>query len=1049
MFRKVGWLPHFVVTAVSIAVVLSGCGGGDAIYPGERIAVSGTVTTPDDRVDGAAVPTVANIRQYKVAEAAKNLPIAGSVTQSSNADDNHVTLDSINVEIGAVDGQLSYAVSYNGNEMVSTERGIKKTGVADVLDRPKGTLLYERVEGGVEFYRSLEEAEFGKHGATPRSWNLKSGDIWIDVYTDFQAEGSTDTDADYLARGIWVYAPDDATSLDDYVYGAFADGNDPFDDDDLPLLKGRATYTGKDRATGLYANAKDQRNDFFSGDVTLMADFGDGDGLGRIEGRVHDIEIDGSTLPGIPQLTLRNTDIGPSHSGFFRGDTSMTFEGSSFTGKWGGQFFSKRARSTDPPGSVAGTFGAATEDGRESFLGSFNAYHTSDRVAIDLGGYLTDAVDEGKSPALLAAVIDREGVRGVGAAGVRKQGSPEEVTVNDLVHLGSLTKSMTSTMLATLVVDGTFSRGWGTTIADVFPELLAEIHDDYHSVELSQLVRMRGGIARDAEDWWSYPGNTDVVQRRYAIVRDNLRKSPAGSAGEFLYSNLSYMIAASMAEKLTGKNWETLMEERVFTPLGMVTAGFGAPGAPGAVDQPWGHRRNTRGAWRPNQHDNNPALGPAGTVHVSIEDWAKYIRLWFVDESPAILDRSTLDGLVTPDSGNYAAGWTVVRRDWAGGVALTHTGSNLNWYAVLWIAPNRGFAVLAVANSGETDLDKTFRFLDSIVYSLIVNEAPASGARLVGGGAGLNAMYPTVDFEMMDAANADSDTVAKAKAAVLAAMRGETLVASDTRLSQGGGDPAHVQSVYGVDGPSVSAEGYTEVGGPKRTSRGHEGRELKRITTDGEEDGSTIVRTSYVAGYTDIEAPTPAGDDTSYLNWGFWMDFEDALATGAGVDSVTAGVFVEGTSPVEAESLVRLTGSARYQGEAAGLYADDDGVRYFDARASLTADFGAGMVRGTISEFNIGGAPTPGTIVLGGGRLQALSDDKANMDATSALFIGKTSGNLAGHVLDDSTGAGWSGRFFTADHSAQPEYVAGTFGANTPDERLGIVGAFGASRQED
>ena len=1073
MFCRVDGVPRCAVVAVLIAVVPSGCGPGGAIDHDERVAVSSAVTTPlHDGVDQAAYPTAANIRQYKVAEAAQNVPRAGSVTQSSDADGSHVTLDSVNVEVSAIDGQLNYVVSYGGDELLSTKTGTEATRVAEVLDRPEGTQLYERVEGGVEFYRSLEEVdvEFGKHGATQRSLNLKPGDVWVDVYTDFQAEGSTDTDADYLARGIWVYVPDDATNLHDYEYGAFADGNDPFVQDNLAGLTGTATYTGEDSATGLYANAKEQQNEFFEADVTLTANFGYGGELGSIEGRIHDMETDGSTLPGNPRLTLRSANIGVSHSGFFDGDTGMTFEGKSFTGKWGGQFFSNGASSTETPGSVAGTFGAATEDGRESFLGSFNAYGTGDgvpngRAAIDLTRYVSDAVDQGKSAALFAAVIDAEGIKGIGAAGVRKQGSAEEVTVNDLVHLGSLTKSMTSTMLATLVDDGTFPHGWSTTIADVFPELLAEIHEDYHSVDLSQLVRMRGGIARDAEDWWSYYYHTDVKRRRYAILRDNLTKSPAGSVDAFLYSNLSYMIAGAMAEKLTEKSWETLMEERVFRPLGMVTAGFGAPGTPGAVDQPWGHRRNPTGGWAPNQYDNPQALGPAGTVHMSIEDWAKYIRLWFADENPAILDRRTLAELITSDSGNYGAGWSIVRRDWAGGVTLTHDGSNLNWYAVLWIAPDRGFAVLAVANSVENNLGDTVRFVDSIIYNLIVNETPAHGSRLVGGGGSLNAMPPAADFEMIDAANASPETATKAMAAVLAAASSDALLMSESHFSRGGEAPVRVQAVYGVDGPSVSAEGYTEVGGPKRTTRGHEGRELKRIETTREEDGNTVVRTSYVVGFTDIEAPTPEANDKSYLTWGFWMDIEDTSATGTGVDTVAAGVFVEGMSPAEPDNLVGLTGTARYQGEATGLYADDDGVRYFDATASLTADFGAdevarkgikgggerqsaGMIWGTISQFNIGGTPTPGTVVLGGGHVRALGD-AANIDAASATFTGKTSGTLAGLALDDSLDAGWSGRFFAGNQSSQPEYVAGTFGASTPDERVAVVGAFGAGRQEE
>ena len=333
--------------------------------------------------------------------------------------------------------------------------------------------------------------------------------------------------------------------------------------------------------------------------------------------------------------------------------------------------------------------------------------------------YLTGPVAEGKSPGLIAAIIDGAGVRALAAAGVRRQGSPEKLTGNDLVHIGSNTKAMTSTMLATLVADGTFANGWETTVIQIFPELVGEIHAGYQAVTVWQLISHTGGLARDARRWWAHT-ELEIQERRYAVLKENLADPPAGPVGAFLYSNLGYMVAGAMAEKLTGKSWETLMEERLFAPLGMASAGFGAPGNLNAVDQPWGHSRATTGAsWMPSQLDSAAALGPAGTVHVSIADWAKFIQLWFPDVVPSILDRKTLTTLITPGAEDYAAGWYVASRSWAADRALNHLGSNTYWVTILWVAPNRERAYLAVANSAEPDLDQTEDMLDSIIWSLI------------------------------------------------------------------------------------------------------------------------------------------------------------------------------------------------------------------------------------------------------------------------------------------------------------------------------------------
>jgi len=332
---------------------------------------------------------------------------------------------------------------------------------------------------------------------------------------------------------------------------------------------------------------------------------------------------------------------------------------------------------------------------------------------------LNSLVAEDASPGLLAAAVDDGGVRSVACAGVRKVGASKSLLGTDAIHIGSNAKAMTSTMLATLVADGVFENGWETTLGDVFPELMDEIHVDYQAVTLWQLITMAGGVVGDAADWWVHR-DRPIVRRRYAILRENLRHPPEEPTGKYLYSNLSYVVAAAMAERVTGKAWETLMRERVFEPLGMASAGFGAPGTPGEVDQPWGHQRDSDSAeWIPNQLDNPEALGPAGGVHVSIADWAKFMGLWFRDAQSPILGRADLDRLVTPGAGRYAAGWQVVSRLWAGGTAITHTGSNGSWYTILWIAPQARMAFAVAANSAEPDPTATFKLLDRIVARLV------------------------------------------------------------------------------------------------------------------------------------------------------------------------------------------------------------------------------------------------------------------------------------------------------------------------------------------
>lgn len=343
--------------------------------------------------------------------------------------------------------------------------------------------------------------------------------------------------------------------------------------------------------------------------------------------------------------------------------------------------------------------------------------------------YLTGPVAEDKSPGLIAAIIDEEGVRAIASAGVRKQGSPEKLTINDRMQIGSITKAMTSTMLATLVADGTFTNGWQTTIAQVFPELRDEIHPDYRGVTLWQLVRHVGGVPDHVPAWWVSHPTLPMVARRYRILKENLADPPGSPIGEFSYSNAGYLVAAAMAEKLTGQSWETLMGERLFAPLGMSSAGFGVPGTRGGADQPWQHHRNSAGRWRPIQLDYGTPLAPAGNVYTSLEDLAKFIALQFLNKRPAILNRQQLDELLIPIPGDYggAAGWVVSHRlEGDREVLWLYTsggrGPCCGYFAVARAVPSRGRAYIAVANSwddGDLYSSETIIMLESIIDSLI------------------------------------------------------------------------------------------------------------------------------------------------------------------------------------------------------------------------------------------------------------------------------------------------------------------------------------------
>jgi CubicO group peptidase (beta-lactamase class C family) len=341
---------------------------------------------------------------------------------------------------------------------------------------------------------------------------------------------------------------------------------------------------------------------------------------------------------------------------------------------------------------------------------SLSAQDTTAATEQTLADSLEAVRKEFDLPALTGAIVTREGLQEIASVGVRKIGTDVKVTDKDLWHLGSCTKAMTATMIGTLVADGKLT--WDTRLAEIAPpELVEKMDEEFQKITLTHLLTHRSGLPANGA-WHSLGSERSLTDQRQELLRRLVSKPlkhPVGT--KFLYSNVGYALAGWMAEKVTGKSWESLMQERIFEPLAMTSAGFGVPGTIEQIDAPWGHHKTllNLGPLAAIQADNAPSLGPAGTVHASMEDWGKFIAVHLTEKNK-LIDEAIWQKLHTPpEDADYAFGWGVQSRSWAGavkgkdGIALSHSGSNTMNYCVCWLAPEKGFAVLIATNTGQAN----------------------------------------------------------------------------------------------------------------------------------------------------------------------------------------------------------------------------------------------------------------------------------------------------------------------------------------------------------
>ena len=384
-------------------------GGGSASPSGAAWHVFGDVGTGPN---GAALVTAEDLAGLSAAtlnyasntQPNHDFPDWHSVSQADGLATRSAPSD-MTVRVGHNDGgQVSYGLTYSESRRARDRPFYPAYAWEWTFDSETAGTNVRRLGSG------------GGQGAMFRR-ETDAGNLWAAVATDISGPGDTD----WLATGVWAYAPAGGPGPDiwetgwdwsrGYRFGVFAGGGEPYGGDLESVaraslvtgLTGAATYEGGasgvwSRRTG--ATEATRRNDLFSADATLTIDFSAKPPYseGVATGRIHDMEIGGTPIAGNPEIVLSGGQVfgnGQIDSFGRDGTTRMTFDGVPKAGgvtgwSWGAGLFGDPAPGATGadrlPESVAGTFGAVSgvraggrnrrPDG-DYVIGAFAAHRTA------------------------------------------------------------------------------------------------------------------------------------------------------------------------------------------------------------------------------------------------------------------------------------------------------------------------------------------------------------------------------------------------------------------------------------------------------------------------------------------------------------------------------------------------------------------------------------------------------------------------------------------------------------------------------------------------
>ena len=226
---------------------------------------------------------------------------------------------------------------------------------------------------------------------------------------------------------------------------------------------------------------------------------------------------------------------------------------------------------------------------------------------------------------------------------------------NDLetkFEIGSMTKQFTAMLVLQMVNEGKISLDGH--LSDYLPYYR---QDTGRRVTISELLSHESGVP----NFTALPGFLDGPESRtHYGVREFVTKYCSGDlefepGTKFNYSNSGYFLLGAILEQVSGKSYETLLQERIFGPLGMKNSGY-AHSETVISHRAAGYERTDSGVRNARLYDMSIPFS-AGALYSTVGDLFVWDQALYGER---LLPAKLRDLMFKPNLDNYGYGWGIL-----------------------------------------------------------------------------------------------------------------------------------------------------------------------------------------------------------------------------------------------------------------------------------------------------------------------------------------------------------------------------------------------------
>ncbi len=275
-------------------------------------------------------------------------------------------------------------------------------------------------------------------------------------------------------------------------------------------------------------------------------------------------------------------------------------------------------------------------------------------------------------------------------------------TIDTKFRIGSMSKAFTAVLIMQLQEKGLLNVN--DFVSKYFPSSL-----NYNKITLNNLLTHTSGIP----EYTNFP---DSMSKSYTpmtseelvnYIKDKPLDFEPGT--QFSYSNSNYILLGSIIEKITGKSYETMLDENILKPLNMNDSGYNHNET--VLKNRASGYLIYNDVLRNTDYIDMSFPFAAGALYSTVSDLYKWDRAFYDDK---LLKKESIEKIFTPNLEKYGYAWII--DNLYGRKIIWHDGAINGFCGVIARYPKEDICIIILENKSNLLIERAFHDISAILF---------------------------------------------------------------------------------------------------------------------------------------------------------------------------------------------------------------------------------------------------------------------------------------------------------------------------------------------